>query len=406
MKVLHVIPGIAPRYGGPSQAIVEMCRALKREGVEILIATTDADGDGRMSVATKAQTEYQGVPTIFFSRQLSEAFKYSHSLARWLDANVNRFDVVHIHAVFSHSSIAAARACVRNRIPYILRPLGSLDPWSLKQKRFAKNVLWHMCVNHILARASAVQYTTAEEKRLAEQGLGINSGVVIPLGVHQELPQEELDGFRTSFPSLGSSPYVLILSRIHRKKNVESLLQAFSAITKRPQYALWKLVIAGDGEPVYVERLKQLALQSCGDKVIFTGWLDGARKAAAFKGASLFVLPSYQENFGLSVVEAMAYRVPVVISRQVNIADEIAAAGAGWIVDFEAASLQRALAEALRNEGERAARGAAGEELARSRYTWSAIARALCELYDRVHSGEERQPLRRKQQEKWVSECL
>src|SRR5439155_17790873 len=105
MKILHVIPGVAPRYGGPSQAIIQMCRALQTEGEEVLIASTDADGASRLRVETGAPTVYQGVPTIFFPRQWSEAFKYSRSLARWLDANVDSFDVVHIHAVFSHSSI-------------------------------------------------------------------------------------------------------------------------------------------------------------------------------------------------------------------------------------------------------------------------------------------------------------
>ena len=111
MKILHVIPAIAPRYGGPSQAIIEMCWALQREGTEVLIATTDADGECRLAVGTETQTVYRSVPTVFFRRQLSEAFKYSHYLACWLDKNVDSFDVVHIHAVFSHSSIAAARAC-------------------------------------------------------------------------------------------------------------------------------------------------------------------------------------------------------------------------------------------------------------------------------------------------------
>jgi glycosyltransferase involved in cell wall biosynthesis len=394
MKILHVIPGIAPRYGGPSQAIIEMCRALQDHGVEVLIATTDADGGGRLSVETGTSTEYQGIPTIFFSRQMSEAFKYSHDLACWLDKNVDSFDVVHIHAVFSHSSIAAAHACVRKRIPYILRPLGSLDPWSLKQKRFAKSVLWHVAVKRMLERASAVHYTTAEEKRLAEEALGISSGVVVPLGVGQYSLPGKRDDFRTIFPDLARSPYVLLLSRIHQKKNIEALLQAFFSITELAHYKHWKLVIAGDGEPHYVEGLKQLARQRCGDKVVFTGWLDGTLKAAVLRGATLFVLPSYQENFGLSVVEAMASRVPVIVSRQVNLSEEIAAAGAGWVVDLERGSLQQTLMEALKEEGERDARGAAGEDLARSRYTWPAIAKALYKLYDQVQSEAERKPLR------------
>ena len=97
MRVLHVIPGIAPRYGGPSQAIIEMCRAVQSEGVKVLIATTDADGPNRLPVQLGARIEYLGVPTIFFSRQFSEAFKYSHSLAQWLDESVDSFHLVHIH---------------------------------------------------------------------------------------------------------------------------------------------------------------------------------------------------------------------------------------------------------------------------------------------------------------------
>jgi glycosyltransferase involved in cell wall biosynthesis len=135
--------------------------------------------------------------------------------------------------------------------------------------------------------------------------------------------------------------------------------------------------------------------------------LDGTRKAAVLRGASLFVLPSYQENFGLSVLEAMANGIPVLVSTHVNLSDEIMAARAGWVVDMERGSLQQALAEALGDEAERDLRGAAGEELARSRYTWPAIAKALWELYDRVQSGAEKKPLRCKQEGKWVnSECL
>ena len=88
MKVLHVIPGIAPRYGGPSQAVIQMCQALRSEEVEVLIATTDADGEGRLAVEIRKPVAYEGVPTIFFPRQLSEAFKYSRPLARWLDSNL------------------------------------------------------------------------------------------------------------------------------------------------------------------------------------------------------------------------------------------------------------------------------------------------------------------------------
>ena len=187
MKVLHVIPAVAPRYGGPSQAVLGMGQALPQQGVQVLIATTDADGPRRLPVAHGSELSWQGVPAIFFPRQWSEAFKYSGQLAGWLDHHVAEFDVVHIHAVFSHACLAAADACRGARVPYVVRPLGTLDPWSLKQKPVRKQLLWHVGVKRMLHGAAAIHYTTAAEQRLAEVPLGLRRGVVIPLGVDEEL---------------------------------------------------------------------------------------------------------------------------------------------------------------------------------------------------------------------------
>src|SRR5258706_3915050 len=105
MRVLHVIPAVAPRYGGPSGAVISMCRAVGDAGVETLLASTDADGPRRLDVPLGIETAHEGVPAIFFRRQWSEAFKVSLPLAGWLRENTPRFDVVHIHAVFNHSCI-------------------------------------------------------------------------------------------------------------------------------------------------------------------------------------------------------------------------------------------------------------------------------------------------------------
>lgn len=386
MKILHVIPAVAPRYGGPSRAIFEMCRALQEQGVDLLIATTDADGRGHLTVERGRSLAYEGLPTIFFSRQWSEAFKYSNPLARWLDANVKTFDLVHIHAVFSHSSIAAARACRRYGVPYVVRPLGSLDPWSLNQNRLRKRLLWHLGVKQMLRGAAAVHYTTAEERRLAEGSLGLRRGAVVPLAVDEELfkaPAAPLR-FRQRFPTLGTDPYVLVLCRLHPKKGLELLLEAFLALIEQQEFQHWRLVVAGQGEAGYVTSLQRLAQEGGGNgRVLFPGWLEGAEKIPALQEAALLALPSSQENFGLSVVEALACGVPVLVSTHVNLAEEIQAAGAGWVVSLEREALLRALAEALREEGERARRGAAGRGFAR-RFAWPEIAVDLVRLYRSV----------------------
>lgn len=387
MKVLHVIPAVAKRHGGPTQAIFGMCQALGREGIESLIATTDADGPGRLPVPLKRPIEYQGVSVIFFPRQWSEAFKYSHPLAQWLDREVGNFDVVDIHAVFSHSSLAASRACLKRGVSYMVRPLGSLDPWSLKQKRFQKRTLWALGVGRMLECAKAIHYTTLEEKRIAEETLGLDRGIVIPLGVDEELfhQVQVAKRFQEFFPDLSSHPYLLVLSRLHPKKGLEYLLKAFLELTQRENFRSWRLVVAGDGEKPYVEKLKRLAqIRGENGKVIFPGWLDGARKAAALRDASLFVLPSYQENFGLSVAEAMSARVPVLVSRGVNLAPEIEKGGAGWVVELTAASLRESLEEALESETERKKRGRSGFELVNQRFRWPLVARELIQRYQEI----------------------
>jgi glycosyltransferase involved in cell wall biosynthesis len=387
MRVLHVIPAVAPRYGGPSRAILEMCHALQARGIEPLIATTDADGTGRLPVELEKSLAYKGVPAVFFSRQWSEAFKYSHPLARWMDEKVMEFDVVHIHAVFSHACLAAAKACRGHNVPYLVRPLGTLDPWSLRQKHLRKRLLWHVGARSMLQQATAIHYTTSEEQRLVETSLGLGRGIVIPLGVEEALLEVSSGAasFRCRYPSLEQEPYVLVLCRLHPKKGLELFLEVFLEVTHEEEFRQWRLVIAGEGEIGYVASLKRLVREQGGqDRVLFSGWLDGAEKAAALREAALMVLPSHQENFGLSVVEAMACGVPVLLSTQVNLAAEVETAGAGWTVPLERTALLEALAKALREDSERVRRGKAGHELVCHRFLWSAVAVELAALYDAI----------------------
>lgn len=390
LKILQVIPAVAPRYGGPSQAIFEMCRALRQEGLDVLIATTDADGPSRLPVPVACVLEYQerpdhpGVRTIFFSGQWGERFNYSPALARWIEANVERFDVVHIHAVFSHPCLAAARACRKHGVPYIVRPLGSLDPWSMRQKPLRKRLMWQMAAGRMLAEAAAIHYTTGEEKKLAEDSLGLDRGVVIPLGIDLSVLQDTMasGAFRRDDSSPGDAPYVLALSRIHPKKNFELLIEAFVSLSKLPELAGWRLMIAGDGDADYLSSLQALAARLGGsDKVVFAGWLEGAVKVAALQGAALFALPSRQENFGIAAAEALACGVPVVVSEHVNLAPEIERVKAGWVTTLEPDCFARALAEAMRSEDERKRRGAAGKAFVEEHLSWARSASLLHKLY-------------------------
>lgn len=371
MKVLHVIPSVSERSGGPAAAIVPMCRALQEQRIEVFLATTS---HGLTQANTDGVTEYKGVPARFFEVQVGASFKYSRPFTNWLKTSVRDFDLVHIHAVFNHASVAAARECRKEGVPYVVRPLGTLDPWSMKQKAGRKKIFWSLVGKRMLRRSAAVHYTAVGEKTATEESLGINHGRVIALGVEVTLAARTKRA-TDCFPVLAGYRYLLLLSRLDPKKNVEILIDAFKSLRDDA----WRLVIAGDGSRDYVASLKQRSADS--GKIIFTGWVDGDQKEALLRDAALFVLPSSQENFGLSVMEAMARGVPVLVSPHVNLAHEIEAANAGWVVELP--QLSDGLATVLEDENERVRRGKAAFQFSKQ-YSWQRTAKELADLYRQI----------------------
>jgi glycosyltransferase involved in cell wall biosynthesis len=300
-----------------------------------------------------------------------------------LAANISDFDLVHIHSVFNHASVAAAHACRKAKVPYVIRPLGTLEPWSMAQKPLRKHFFLQVSGKGILRRAAAVHYTTEAEKRATERLLGFNHGRVIPLGVESNASVRS-EGLAQHFPNLVGEPYVLVLSRLHPKKGLDLLIDAFLSLVQTQQFGHWRLVIAGDGPIDYVQNLKaRVASSPQRDRIVFTGWLDGEKKHAVLAGASLLALPSRQENFGLCVMEALSHSVPVLVSSSVNLAAEIEAANAGWIAALDTDALTVTLAEALADDDELARRGRAGKQLSEG-YSWENAAKSLAELYQEV----------------------
>jgi glycosyltransferase involved in cell wall biosynthesis len=377
MHVLHVIPSLAEQSGGPAAAIVPMCRALQTHGIDPLIVTTN---EGRQQADTGGLSERDGlsgrdgVAVRFFPVQLGASYKYSRPLAAWLEKNVKDFDLVHVHAVFNHASVAAARVCRKSGVPYVVRPLGTLDPWSMKQKPVRKHLFWFLFAKRLLTASAAVHYTAAAEKTATEEYFGLNHGRVVPLGVNLNGITHD-DSVANHFPELAQQPYVLSLSRLHPKKNLDELIDAFKSLKDRR----WRLVVAGDGPKDYLTFLKEKARGE--ERIVFAGWVEGKQKDALMRGASLFVLPSRHENFGLSVVEAMACGIPVLISPEVNLAREIESAEAGWVVSPR--DLGNGLAAVIENEDERRSRGKGAYEFAK-RFSWDKVATELADFYKEI----------------------
>jgi glycosyltransferase involved in cell wall biosynthesis len=311
---------------------------------------------------------------------------FSLPLARWLAQHVLTYDVVDIHYVFAHSSIPASRAASNHRIPYILRPHGMLNRWSVSMRRpRMKRLSMHLFERHMLARAAAVCLTTEQERvEVAELGLSFRP-VVMPLGIDLtpfvHLPRAGT--FRQQYPHLAEKTLLLFLSRFDIKKGLDMLLPAFAQLKQEhPDVAL---VLAGSGDPAFEAKLHaQVQALGIEHDVIFTGFLIDEQKFAVLADCDLFVLPSYSENFGVVVVEAMASGLPVIISNQVGLAHDILQAEAGIVIPCQ----QDRLFEALRNLVSDTARqqqyAARARHLAQQRFSLDAASSSLVRLYTDV----------------------
>ena len=389
MRILHVIPSLSVKEGGPSSALPVMVRALSQHGIEVTVATTDDDGrDKRQTVALGQGTDDQRIHYIYFRRNTA-FYKISFQLRHWLLKHVTEFHVVHIHALFSYTSIVAAVIARREGVPYVIRPLGVLNKWGMtNRRRTLKKLSLHWIEWPILRSASAVHYTSKAEQleaSLAHPGIASLPSAVIPLAIEAVNPSAESAVFFAKFPEASGRPIMLFLSRLDRKKGLELLLEAFARVRSSVDRSV--LVIAGEGTPGYTAALRARAdALNLNSDIIWAGFLSGDEKTAAFAAASVFVLPSFSENFGIAALEALAAGVPVILSDQVALSDEIRNAGAGLVAPCQAEPLAEKIITLLLDPELRRRFGANSVRLVQERFSMEAVGRALEDLYQRCSS--------------------
>ena len=381
MRILHVVPSVSSRDGGPARAVALMERALTTVGVAVTTLTTDdATADSPFG-ADARPFRIDGARRIAVHRW-TDTYKVAPGLVTYLLRNVRAFDVVHIHAVFSFASTTAAWIARGAGIPYIVRPLGTLGDYGITQRRRRlKQLSLALIEGPMLRHAAAVQFTSRMEMdEVLRLGLACR-GVVVPLGIEAE-PEiaAQPRSLAVDHPELAGRRVILFLSRLDPKKNVEALLDAFAASDDLQRTST--LVIAGGGRPDYVAALHARARAlSIGDRVLWLGHVEGARKAAALAAADIFVLPSFSENFGIAAVEAMLAGVPPILTPGVAIAREAAAAGGAVVAGTDAPALTRAMLDLIGDESRRSAIGARARQFALDTWSSAAMAERLVALY-------------------------
>lgn len=390
MRILQIIPSISLVYGGPSQMVLGLSAALAAKNIDVTIITTNSNGDiGQppLDVPLNQPIKQNGYQIIYFRCSPFRRYKFSLSLLQWLNANAQQFDIAHIHALFSPVTTLAATIARGHKLPYIIRPCGVLDPADLQKKKQLKQIYATLLERPNLAGAAAIHFTSKQEAKISERfGLGCTAkmsvprDLVIPLGVTAGLFPKRLRESQV--------PIILFMSRIEPKKGLDLLIPALESILESG--VEFQFILAGSNpqDADYETGIKVKIQNSIlGKYTTITGFVSGDRKNELLTNADLFVLPSYYENFGIAVAEAMAAGVPVAISDRVHISEDIQQAEAGWVGPLEVRAIANSIKSALLNPEERQRRGLNGKEYAKKHYNWEAIAQQTIDAYQQILSS-------------------
>jgi glycosyltransferase involved in cell wall biosynthesis len=321
----------------------------------------------------------------YFPIQAPRFWGTSLPLALALRQKVPAVDLAHIHSLYLFHNLVAGHYCRRDATPYLVRPQGILDPFIYRRHRWRKRLMECWFENRNIRRAAALHFTAAEEAELAAPYTFGTPGLVVPLGIDYDefavLP--EPGSFRRRYPEIGDKPIILFFGRVNFKKGLDILAKAFGAVARRRPDV--HLVIAGPDNEGWGARVRTwLDEEGVLSRTTFTGMLLGPDKFAVLRDANMFVLPSYSENFGLAVIEAMAAGLPVIISDKVNIWREVQAEGAGRVIPCDAPALADQILNLLDDSDTAAGMGQKGRALVQDRFQWPTIARSLAEVYGRI----------------------
>jgi glycosyltransferase involved in cell wall biosynthesis len=376
MRILHVVPTYYPavRYGGTIRAVHELARAQAADGHDVHAFTTNVDGSGCCDVPLGTPVNMDGVQVWYFPTGAGRRIYRSPAMGRALETSLAGFDAAHLHSVFLWPTTKAASTARRLGVPYVLTPHGMLAPDLIRRKSSVIKRAWiAMFERRNIEGAAAVHVTAeAEAEDLLKLGFQPRRIVLAPNGVEPPPALSHADAVQADV----DEPYVLFLGRVNWKKGLDRLIPAMRHLPGV------RLIVAGNDEDNYQPQMEALALRmGVAGRVRFTGAADDAEKWRLMAGARLLALPSYNENFGIVVLEAMAVGCPVVVTAEVGLANAVRKTGAGLVASGEPQSLATAMNALLADNELRRSMGEAGRRAARENFTWPKIARQMNRIY-------------------------
>ncbi len=386
MKVLHVIPSVALVRGGPSEAVLAMVKALREQGVEAEIATTNDNGSDLLDVPLN-QLVFQEVPIWFFPRfsppiHPVREFAFSSDLTRWLWQHISEYDLLHIHAIFSYPSTVAMAIARWQGIPYIVRPIGQLCEWSLQQGTLKKQIYLRLIERSNLNHSKALHFTSELEQQEASKIGLLPPSFILPHGLY--LPTTLTDSpqrLREILKVPEDEPVILFMSRLHPKKGLDYLIPALGQLTEHR----FTFVLAGKGDAEYEAEIDELLrVAGISSRTYRPGFVTGEMKQLLLQGSDMFALTSHSESFGLVVLEALACGKPAIVTPGVHLASVVKKHQLGYVTRLNANGIASAVQHCLSHPEVGREMGSRVHQLILEQYTWDRIAKKLIKVYDAI----------------------
>lgn len=390
MKILHIVPSYIPahRYGGPIESVHNLNIGLVKNGTEVTVYTTNIDGKNNLNVPIGVPVIKDGVKIYYFEGSENIFLRhwfFSSGMRKALAENGKQFDIFHITSIFLAASTLGAYYAKKFRKPYIISPRGSLMVEALNKKSFKKR-LYLFLVEKINLKNATIHFTTdIERQEYFDFNLPLKNALIIPNGIdigefNRKISQKF---FREKFKISDDKKVILFLGRLSWIKGFDTLIPAFAEVIKKEPSAV--LVIAGGDDEGYKKEIdKMISNQKLkfGESVIFTGMMTGNDKIAAYQDSDIFVMPSYSESFGMSVVEAMAIGLPVVVTKGVGVATYIKQAYAGVVVEKNVNDLGEAIILILNDNNLGKEMGKRGKKMIEDEFSQNAIAKKFLKEYN------------------------